>query len=130
MTISRDLSPTVAFLAAVLAALPLSLAGGPFPPVARADPGSSCHFHGSKTAEEAVVLECAAKRIETLVAKGKVDAAWKGRAHDAIELVQLPKGKEWKVTFSNPRAKDPAKAKLYIFFSHTGNFLAANHTGK
>jgi len=95
-----------------------------------ADPGSSCHFHGTKPAEEKVILACAAKRIDTLVAKGKVDAAWKTRPHESVEVVQGSKGKEWKVVFADPAPKDAQKSKLYLFFTHSGNFLAANHTGK
>jgi Family of unknown function (DUF6488) len=40
------------------------------------------------------------------------------------------KGKEWKVRYSNPAAADKAKQTLFIFFSHSGNFIAANFTGQ
>jgi hypothetical protein len=40
------------------------------------------------------------------------------------------KGKEWKVAFKDPGAKDKSKETLYMFFTMTGNFIAANFTGK
>ncbi|MCA2959361.1 MAG: hypothetical protein IOD12_03855 [Silvanigrellales bacterium] len=91
---------------------------------------SSCHFHGSKPAEEATVLQCAAKRIEMLISRGKIDAAWKGKRHDTVEVVEAKTGKEWKLTYSDPQAKDATKTKLYLYFTQVGNFLAANHSGK
>ncbi len=95
-----------------------------------ASPGGSCHFHGSKPAEEKTVVGCAMQRKDGLVANGKVDAAWKTIKHDKIEQVDGKKGKEWKVTFKDPAAKDKTKATLYVFFTLPGNFIAANFTGK
>ena len=40
------------------------------------------------------------------------------------------KGKEWKVTFKDPAAKDKTKETLYMFFTQPGNFIAANFTGQ
>ncbi len=107
----------LALLAAALAA-----------PTARADAGSSCHFHGSKPAAEATVLGCAAQRKDNLVKAGKLDAGWQAVKHDSIALVDGKKGKEWKVTFKNPAAKD--KDTLYMFFTPVGNFVAANFSGQ
>jgi Family of unknown function (DUF6488) len=119
MKVSRSASVALALLSA--AALPIpALAGG----------NSGCHFHGSTPANEKVVLECASKRVDTLAANGKIDGAWKGKTHEKIEMIEVKRGKEWKVTYADPAAKDAAKSKLYLFFSHSGNFLAANHTGE
>jgi hypothetical protein len=99
-------------------------------PAARADAGDSCHFHGSKPAAESTVLGCAAQRKDNLVKAGKLDAGWQGVKHDSVGLVDGKKGKEWKVSFKDPAAKDPAKATLYMFFTPVGNFIAANFTGQ
>jgi hypothetical protein len=99
-------------------------------PSARADEGGSCHFHGSKPAAEATVLGCAAQRRDNLVKAGKLEASWSAVKHDTIALVDGKKGKEWKVAFKDPAAKDPAKATLYMFFTPVGNFIAANFTGQ
>jgi hypothetical protein len=97
---------------------------------ALADKGSSCHFHGSKPATEAVVTDCAQQRKAALVKAGKLDATWQAVPLDKAELVDGKKGKEWKLSFKNPAAADAAKQTLYIFFSQPGNFIAANHTGQ
>lgn len=101
-----------------------------FSPVALADVGVSCHFHGKKPATEAVVTDCANQRRAALVKNGKLDSSWQAAKLEKLELVDGKKGKEWKVAFSNPAATDKSKQTLYIFFSHPGNFIAANFTGQ
>lgn len=95
-----------------------------------ASEGGSCHFHGNKPATEQTVIGCAAQRKDGLIASGKIDAAWKTVKHDKIAQVDGKKGKEWKVTFKDPAAKDKAKETLYVFFTLPGNFIAANFTGQ
>jgi len=111
-------------LSAALLALPA------FSPVALADVGGSCHFHGKKPATEAVVTDCANQRRAALVKSGKLESSWQAAKLEKLELVDGKKGKEWKVAFSNPAATDKSKQTLYIFFSHPGNFIAANFTGQ
>ena len=101
-----------------------------FTPHAMAGEGGSCHFHGNKPVPEGVVKDCAEQRRASLVKTGKLDASWTAAKQDAIELVDGKKGKEWKVRYSNPAAADKAKQTLFIFFSHSGNFIAANFTGQ
>ena len=126
MTISK-------FLAAAFAAATLSLFG-PAPThgtgEAFADAGGACHFHGKKQASEEVVLDCAAKRKQKLISSNKIDAGWKDIKHEKAEQVEGKKGKEWLVTFKDPAAKEKSKETLYIYFSLSGNFIAANFTGK
>jgi hypothetical protein len=95
-----------------------------------ASEGGGCHFHGSKPATEQTVIGCAGQRKDGLIANGKIDAAWKTLKHDKIEQIDGKKGKEWKVTFKDPAAKDKAKETLYVFFTLPGNFIAANFTGQ
>ncbi|MBT9550136.1 MAG: hypothetical protein IV088_04745 [Hydrogenophaga sp.] len=110
-----------------VAALLMSLSAAP---VALADAGGSCHFHGNKPATETVVTDCGARRKAALVKAGKLDPSWQAVALDKAELVDGQKGQEWKLSFKNPAAPDTAKQTLYLFFSPTGNFIAANHTGR
>jgi hypothetical protein len=95
-----------------------------------ATPGGSCHFHGNKAASEATVVSCAVQRKDALATSGKIDAAWKAVKQEKIEQVEGKKGKEWKVTFKDPAAKDKTKETLYMFFTIPGNFIAANFTGQ
>lgn len=95
-----------------------------------AGPGGSCHFHSAKPAADPVVVDCANQRKEALIANGKLDKAWQAVKLDKAELVDGKKGKEWRVTFKDPGAKDKAKETLYLFFTAPGNFIAANFTGQ
>jgi hypothetical protein len=95
-----------------------------------ADKGGSCHFHGSTPARQETGLTCAAQRKDALASSGKLDASWKAVKHEKVEQVDGRKGKEWKVTFSNPAATEKDKQTLYVFLSLPGNVLAANFTGK
>lgn len=91
---------------------------------------SNCHFHGNAPIKEAVIVGCAIERKDALAASGKIDATWKTVKLDTAETVEGKKMKEWKLSFKNPREQDAAKQTLYMFYSLTGNFIAANFTGK
>lgn len=101
-----------------------------FAPQAMAGEGGSCHFHGSKPATESVVKDCADQRRSALLKAGKLDASWASARQEPIELIDGKKGKEWKVRYTNPAEADKAKQTLFVFFSHAGNFIAANFTGQ
>lgn len=98
--------------------------------IAHAGAGGSCHFHGNKPAEQETVIACAVQRKDGLANAGKIDGSWKAVKQDKVEQVDGKKGKEWKVTFKDATAKDKSKETLYMFFTISGNFLAANFTGQ
>lgn len=95
-----------------------------------ADAGGRCHFHGSKPATEATVLDCAMQRKNTLIKSGKLDASWKSITAEKVEAVEGKKGQEWKVSYRNPAVTEKSKDTLYMFFTLPGNFIAANFSGK
>lgn len=97
---------------------------------AMAGEASSCHFHGNKVATEETVINCAIEQKERLIKQAKIDPSWRTIKQDKIEIVEGKKGPEWLVTFTNPSVGEKAKEKLYLFFTPTGNFIAANFTGK
>ncbi len=97
---------------------------------ATAGEGGRCHFHGNKPASEAAVTDCANQQRLALVKGGKLEGSWQDAKLDKLELVDGKKGKEWKAVFTNPAASDKSKQNLYVFFSHPGNFIAANFTGQ
>ena len=113
------------FAIAAVSLLALAAAGS----VSAAE-GSSCHFHGNTPASEKVVVDCASQRKAALVSSGKLEKSWEAAQVDKTEQIDGKKGKEWKVSFSNPAASDKTKQTLYVFFSHPGNFIAANFTGQ
>lgn len=97
---------------------------------ASAAESSSCHFHGNTAATPDIVAGCAMQRKEILIKNGKIDKSWQLIQQDKLEQVDGKKGKEWLVKFKNPNLRDEAKETLYMFFTPTGNFIAANFTGK
>ena len=92
--------------------------------------GGSCHFHGNAPIKEAVIVGCATDRKDSLAGNGKIDGSWKTVKLEKAETVEGKNMKEWKLTFKNPAEKDASKQTLYMFYSLTGNFIAANFTGK
>ncbi len=63
-------------------------------------------------------------QVERLVHEKKIDASWKRSSFDKSVL----KEGEWLVTFTND--KGVKGKKLYIFLKTSGEFVAANFTGK
>lgn len=111
---------SIATLVATLAFAPAAFAGG----------GGGCHFHGNAPIKETILVGCASEYKDGLASNGKIDPSWKGVKLDKAETVEGKNMKEWKFTFKNPAEKDAAKQTLYMFYTLTGNFIAANFTGK
>ncbi len=111
---------SLAALSATLLAAPAAFAGG----------GGGCHFHGNAPVKASVLVGCATDNKNALAASGKINASWKGVKLDTAETVEGKRMKEWKFTFKNPAEPDAAKQTLYLFYTLTGNFIAANFTGK
>ena len=111
---------SIASLIATLALAPAAYAGG----------GGDCHFHGNAPAKESIVTACAKQQKDALAAKGKIDASWKTVSLEKAETVDGKSKKEWKLTYKNPAEKDASKQTLFMFYSLSGNFIAANFTGQ
>jgi Family of unknown function (DUF6488) len=101
-----------------------------FSTVAIAGAGDDCHFHGNKPASKEVVYKCADQRKAKLISRGKIESSWESVKPESITVIDGQKGKEWKVMFVNPAVSDKSKSNLYLFYSESGNFIAANHSGK
>lgn len=92
-----------------------------------AGPGGPGHSH-SISAKKAEKLAMA--KVSALVKKKKIDASWSGMKPAKVEMKVYGKHKQWVIVFENPGLKDPAKRKLFIFYSKYGKYLATNYTGK
>ena len=101
-----------------------------FTSLAMAAEGGGCHFHGNLPAKETIVVDCANKQKATLIKKGKLDASWNSVALEKAEKIDGKESKEWKLSFKNPAVADKSKETLYMFFTLSGNFIAANYSGK
>lgn len=111
---------SVAHLTAVLFTAPSAFAAA----------GGGCHFHGNAPVKEPVIVGCASNHKDDLVAKGKLDSSWKAVSLEKSQTVEGKSMKEWKLSYKNPKEKDAAKQTFYLFYLLTGNFIAANFTGK
>lgn len=116
------------FTASLIAAL--ALAPAVFSPSAFAAGDGDCHFHGNAPAKESIVTGCASQQKDALVGKGKIDASWKSAKLQKAETVEGKSKKEWKLSFNNLAEKDTSKQTLYMFYTLSGNFIAANFTGQ
>ena len=113
-----------------LALILATLSALAFTPIAHADAGGKCHFHGTTPVKESVIVGCAMAHKDSLINKGKLDASWKAVKLDKVETVEGKKMKEWKLSFLNPLEKDASKRTLYMFYALTGNLIGANFDGK
>ena len=91
-----------------------------------AGPGHS-HSHEAVSSEQ--VSNMAMTHVTQMIKKGKIDQSWQALAPVSVEKKVFKNSREWQVTFQNTSIKDPAKQKLFMFFSMDGHYLAANYTG-
>ena len=93
----------------------------------------SGHDHGHSHAQAPATKETAEKNAEkaiaSLVETGKIDKSWKSITASTSEKKNYSGRSEWVVIFINDKITDPAKQKLYVFLTLSGEYIAANHTG-
>jgi hypothetical protein len=91
--------------------------------------GEHEHSHVKKTpVTQEQAKSRAMDRIKVLIFKSKIDSSWSKAILDKAELKTYKNKKEWLVIYNN---KNGVKGKkLYIFLKLTGEFVAANFTGK
>lgn len=69
----------------------------------------------------------AANEVKRLVSNKKVDGAWSGAALKSLEKKTTNGNWEWLATFEAPKTKEKL---LFVFLKPSGEFVAANFTGK
>lgn len=84
------------------------------------------HDHDAPALSADGVKARAVEEVARLVSIKKIEASWKGASAKSVEK----KGTEWLVTFENLKAKDKDRTLLYVFLKSSGDFVAANFTGK
>ena len=97
-----------------------------------AGPGHG-HSHGGHSQKVRPISkektkEIGMKHIERLVKAGKLDSSWKKANYEKTEGKMFGHRKEWLVTFKNDEGIKGKK--LFIFVKVSGEFVAANFTGK
>lgn len=88
--------------------------------------------HGPQvmTVDKSVAEARAKSVVRTLIDRDTVEASWATINPTSAQLRAGRDGLEWVVLFENPKVRDPAKRKLYVFLTADGGYLAANHTGR
>ncbi len=95
---------------------------------AQAAGGHDDHGHGHGVElNKGQIQAKASGLVAKIVEKGQLDPSWK--------QIKPQKAKEtrnhtWLVTFVNPEIKESDKKTLYMFLTLSGEYLAANFTGK
>lgn len=121
-------SKTMKFLISVFLASALLLAGS-----AMAGGGHD-HGHGHSHAQipvdKTVAQTNGGKVIASLVSRKKIDQSWTGIAASSVEKKIYQDRPEWVITYNNTKVKEADKQKLYVFLTVSGDYIAANYTGK
>lgn len=86
------------------------------------------HSHEPVTQQQAEIK--AAGIVNNLVNNGVINQSWTNTQASKSEKKEFGGNLEWVVSFKNDSVDDPQKRSLYIFLSLTGNYIAANYTGK
>jgi hypothetical protein len=98
------------------------------PPTAWAHGSNSGHSHKPLSRSQAVD---AAKRIVKKMTNDRaVDASWTGATVAGAEKKVRDERAEWVVTLTNSKIADAEKRTLYVFMTETGDYIAANHSGR
>lgn len=86
------------------------------------------HSHGATTVKKGKASKIGRHHIKRLVKAGKLNKSWKKATFSMSEKKNFKGKTEWVITFNNE--KGVKGKKLYIFLKLSGEFVAANFTGK
>jgi hypothetical protein len=86
------------------------------------------HSHGHTQISKKKTEKMGRYHVERLIKSEKLDASWKTAIFDKSETKSFKGETKWVVIFNNE--KSVKGKKLYIFLKLSGEFVAANFTGK
>lgn len=86
------------------------------------------HSHGPVNKETA--HSKATRIVANFIKQKTLDKSWSGTTVSSSEKKKFNGKEEWVVSFVNDKAVDVEKRKLYIFLTLSGDYIAANYTGK
>lgn len=88
------------------------------------------HSHSNAPVDEATAKANATNSVAALVESKKLESSWTSITASSAEKKTLEGNTEWVVVFVNNSIADTDKQTLYVFLTLTGEYIAANHTGK
>lgn len=98
-----------------------------FSSLSLAGPGHG-HSHGNPAISLEKTKAIGRYHVERLVKSKKIDASWSSSTYAKSEKKKFGKKVEWIVIFEN---KSGVKGKkIYIFLNLSGEYIAANFTGR
>ena len=88
------------------------------------------HGHGHSPVDQATAEAMASKIIASFVKQKTIDNSWSVIPATSVDKKTFNEKQEWVVSFVNEKMPDLDKRKLYIFLTLSGDYIAANYTGK
>ena len=88
------------------------------------------HGHASAPVTQEAAKDNAAQIVSELVTRAKLESSWLLITAASIEKITVKGTPEWLVVFVNSNVADADKQKLYVFLTLSGEYIAANFTGK
>ena len=76
-----------------------------------------------------IANENASEIIAALVEEGQLDDSWGFIPASSVKKIVFKGNREWGVVFVNKLITDPARQKLYVFLTLSGEHLAVNYSG-
>lgn len=112
-----------------LKTLLLSLSLTLFSMVAIAGSGHG-HGHSHEPVNKTTANSKATKIVASFIKQKTLDKSWAGTTVNSSEKKTFDGRQEWVVSFVNEKVTDVKKRKLYVFLTLSGDYIAANYTGK
>ena len=88
------------------------------------------HSHSNAPVNQAIATTTATSIVAEFVKRKKLDESWASIKVGSVEKKEYSGRSEWVISFVNDKITDPAKRTLYVFLTSTGDYIAANYTGK
>ena len=90
------------------------------------DPG---HSQTEPPVSQEVAEKNATKIIALLVEDGQLDESWTSIRATSANKIVFKGNREWEVVFVNKQIMDPARQKIYVFLTLSGEHIAVNYSG-
>jgi len=87
------------------------------------------HSHEQKAISSEKVSVKAIEKVKQLVKTNKIDISWDGIKPSNTQKKVFNHDPEWVITFKNNKISNVKKQNLYLFYSLSGKYIAANYTG-
>ncbi len=92
--------------------------------------GGHNHGHSHSPVNQKAANAIATKIIASFIKQKTLDKSWASTTVSSSEKKTFNSKQEWVVSFINEKVSDAEKRKLYVFLTLSGDYIAANYTGK